>query len=129
MEAELKLDGIAKLIGNQEKDPPMVKHAQHSKYWNEWLSAIHEELEALKAKEVYKEIDKLPPGKKAVESKWVLHIKCDKDGQILRFKDQLVAKGFTQIFGQDYTFNFTPVTHWESIQSILCIVAINDFEL
>jgi len=69
MEAELKLDGIANLTDNQEKDLPTVKHTQHSKYWNEWLSAMHEELEALKAKDVYEEIDKLPPRKKAIQSK------------------------------------------------------------
>jgi len=129
MEAELKLDGIAKLTDDQEKDPPTVKHAQHSKYWNEWLSAMHEELEVLKAKDVYEEIDKLPPGKKAIQSKWVLHIKCDKDRQISRFKGRLVMKGFTQIFGCDYTFTFAPVARWESIWLILCIAAINDFEL
>ena len=80
-------------------DPPTVHHAQCSKFWGEWLAAIHKELEALKAKGVYKDITKLPPNKKAVQCKWVLHIKCDKDGQISRFKACLVAKGFTQVFG------------------------------
>jgi len=88
-----------------------------------------EELEALNAKDVYEEINKLPPGKKPVQSKWVLQIKCDKDGQISHFKGWLVVKGFTQIFSQDFIFTFAPVACWESIQSILCITAMNDFEL
>jgi formate dehydrogenase maturation protein FdhE len=78
-----------------DQDPPSVRHAQWSKYWNEWLAAIHEELEALKAKEVYEEIDTLPHSRKAVQCKWVLHIKCDQHGQISRFKGHLVTKGFT----------------------------------
>ena len=90
---------------------------------------MHEELEALKAKEVYEEISELPPGRRAVQCKWVLRIKRDKDGQISRFKGRLVAKGFTQIFGQDFTFTFSPVARWESIRSILCIATLNDFEL
>jgi reverse transcriptase-like protein len=90
---------------------------------------MHEELEALKAKEVYEEVNQLLPGRKAVQSKWVLHIKWDKEGQILHFKAQLVAKGFTQVFGQDFTFTFAPVAHWESIHTILCIATLNDFEL
>src|SRR5216684_4141097 len=66
---------------------------------------------------------------KVVQCKWVLHIKQDKDGQISRFKCHLVAKGFTQIPRQDYTFTFTPVAHWDSICSILCIAALNNLEL
>ena len=56
---------------------------------------MHEELEALKAKYVYEEIEELPPRRKAMQCKWVLHIKQDKDGQISHFKGHLVAKGFT----------------------------------
>jgi hypothetical protein len=56
---------------------------------------MHEELKALKVKEVYEEVKELPPGCKAMKSKWVLHIKWDKDGQMSRFKGHLVAKGFT----------------------------------
>jgi hypothetical protein len=92
-----------------------VRHAQHSKYWNEWLAAMHEELEALKAKDVYEEINELPPGRKAVQCKWVLRIKRDQNGHISRFKGRLVAKGFTQIPGQDFTFTFAPVARWDSI--------------
>jgi hypothetical protein len=90
---------------------------------------MHEELEALKAKEVYEEVSELPHGRKAVKCKWVLCIKRDKDGQISCFKGRLVAKGFTQIFGQDFTFTFAPVARWESIRSILCIATLNDLEL
>jgi hypothetical protein len=102
---------------------------QHSKHWNKWLTAMHEELEALKAKGVYSEVSDLSPGQKAVQCKWVFCIKHDKDGQILHFKGCLIAKGFTQIFGQDFTFTFAPVACWESIWSILCIVTLHDFKL
>jgi len=110
MEAKLKLDGIAKPTDNKERDPPTVKHAQCSKYWNEWLLAMHEELEALKAKDIYKEVNKLPPGKKAIQSKWVLHIKHDEDGQISRFKGRLVAKGSPK-FSAGTTHLLSPQSH------------------
>jgi len=127
--ADLMLDSFANLTNDKERDPPTVWHAQCLKYWNEWLAAMHQELEALKAKEVYEKVSSLPPGRKAVKSKWVLHIKCEKDGQISRFKGCLVTKGFTQIFGHNFTFTFTPVAWWESIRSILCLAMLNDFEL
>lgn len=130
LNAELILDNIANTTNDdEERDPATVRDAQHSKYWNEWLAAMHEELEALKAKEVYKEVEELPSGRHTVQCKWVLRIKRNKDGQISRFKGRLVAKGFTQIFGQDFTFTFSPVAQWESIRSILCIAKLNNFEL
>ena len=110
-------------------DPATIAEARRSSYWTEWLSAMHEELASLKAKGVYEEIPSLPPGRKAVQCKWVLHIKRDKSGDISHFKARLVAKGFTQIPGQDFTFTFAPVARWDSIRSLLCIATINDFEI
>jgi hypothetical protein len=86
LQADLVFDKYANHVTDNERDPPSVRHAQCSKHWSEWLAAMHEELEALKAKGVYTEVTQLPLGRKAVKSKWVLHIKRDKDGQISRFK-------------------------------------------
>jgi hypothetical protein len=114
------------------KDPRTVQEAKSSIYWSYWLAAkpaIHEELESLKAKGVYDEVSELPPGWKAVDSKWVLHIKRDRDGRILRFKARLVAKGFTQIPGQDFVYTFAPVAQWESIHILLTLAATLNMEV
>jgi hypothetical protein len=118
---------LCSLHDGDASDPSNISEAQKSKYWTEWLSAIHEELESLKSKGVYEETNTSPPGRKAVECKWVLHIKRDKDGSISCFKACLVAKGFTQIPGQDFTCTFAPVAQWDSIRSILCIAATHDY--
>jgi hypothetical protein len=114
---------------SEAKDPKTIREAQLSVYWAHWLAALHEELESLKAKGVYVEVDTIPPGRKPVDSKWVLHIKRDGNGLISRFKARLVAKGFTQIPGQDFTYTFAPVARWESIRILLSIVATYDWEL
>ncbi|KAF7374996.1 Integrase catalytic domain-containing protein [Mycena sanguinolenta] len=111
------------------RDPRTIQEAKSSIYWAFWLAAIHEELESLKAKGVYDEVSELPPGRKAVESKWVLHIKRDREGLISRFKARLVAKGFTQIPGQDFNYTFAPVARWESIRFVLALVADHDMVL
>lgn len=113
----------------EAKDPLTIREAQASIYWAEWLGAIYEELESLRQKGVYEEIDSLPPGRKAIGSKWVLHIKRNKDGLISRFKARLVAKGFTQVPGQDFTHTFAPVARWDSIRTILTLAATLDYEL
>lgn len=120
---------VCSLRDDDAADPQTIAEARRSRYWSEWLSAIHEELESLKHKGVYDETNILPPDRKAVQCKWVLHIKRDKDGTISRFKARLVAKGYTQIPGQDFTFTFTPVARWDSIRSILCLAAIHNYEL
>ena len=86
-------------------------------------------LEALKAKNVYEVVSELPPGRKAVQCKWVLRTKRDKKGQISHFKGRLVTKDFTQVFGEDFTFTFAPVAHWDSIRFVLCIATLKDYEL
>ena len=111
------------------RDPVTIHEAKLSIYWTEWLAAMYEELEGLKAKGVYEEVEHLPPGRRAVGNKWVLHIKRDKDFRITRFKARLVAKGFTQIPGQDFTFTFAPTARWESIRTLLTLTAIYDWEL
>ena len=120
---------LCSIRDDNASDPATVSEACRSTYWTEWLSAMHEELASLKAKGVYEEIPSLPPSRKAVQCKWVLHIKCDKAGEISHFKAHLVAKGFTQIPGQDFTFTFAPVARWDSIRSLLCLAAINDFDI
>lgn len=111
------------------KDPKTIREAQASIYWAEWLAALYEELEALRAKGVYEDVEELPPGRKAIGSKWVLHIKRNKDGMISRFKARLVAKGFSQIPGQDFTYTFAPVARWDSIRTLLTLAATFDYEL
>ncbi len=63
------------LTSDNKQDPPTLWHVKQSKYWNEWLTVMHEELEALKVKDVYEEVKELLHGRKAVQCKWVLHIK------------------------------------------------------
>ena len=70
-----------------------------------------------------------PPGRKAIQCKWVLHIKHDKTNAISRFKAWLIAKGFTQIPGQDFHYTFVPIARWDSIRAILSITTINNYEL
>ena len=71
----------------------------------------------------------LPPGEKAIGSRWVFKLKRNADGSIDRFKARLVAQGFSQRPGIDFHEVFAPTMRWGSIRSVLAIAALEDMEI
>ncbi|GJV36613.1 uncharacterized mitochondrial protein-like protein, partial [Tanacetum coccineum] len=60
----------------------------------------------------------LPYGKRAIGTKWVYRNKKDDRGIVVRNKEILVAKGYTQEKGIDYDEVFAPVAKIEAISSL-----------
>ena len=50
-----------------------------------------------------------------MDSKWVFCLKKDAEGKVVKWKAQLVARGFTQVHGVDYFETFAPVARLASI--------------
>lgn len=61
-----------------------------------WKTTMEEEIQALELNETWEFID-LPKDKKALDSKWVYRVKSDKDGNVVRLKARLVARGDRQV--------------------------------
>ena len=70
-----------------------------------WKAAMNEEMKSLQKNETW-ELVECPPGKKLVGCRWIYTMKYKADGSIERFKVRLVAKGYTQTYGIDYTETF-----------------------
>jgi hypothetical protein len=93
-----------------------------------WYKAATDEIQALVDNGTF-ELVQLPPGRKAIGSRWVFKVKRNADGSIERYKARVVAQGFAQRPGFDYTETFAPTPKWAALRAILAIAAIEDLEL
>lgn len=71
----------------------------------------------------------LPEGKKTMGCKWVFSINYKVDGSIDRYKEMLVAKGFTQTYGIDYTNTFLRVAKLNIVRVLLSLATNLDLTL
>ena len=97
-----------------------LREAKQSPEWPEWEKAIHTELDQLKRMGTWKLMEK-PSGVVAIANKFVFAKKRDKDGKLVKYKAQLVAKGCAQRPGYDYVKTHSPVVCMETIRAILAI--------
>lgn len=86
------------------------------------------EIEAIERNGTW-ELTDLPPGKWAIDLKWVFKLKKNTDGEVVKHKARLVAKGYVQRCGIDYEEVFAPVTRLETVRLLLALAAKNEWEI
>jgi hypothetical protein len=122
---------VAALKANGTSDTPKPKsfrQAMSGPDADKWYKAAAAKMQAHLDNGTW-ELVKLPAGQKAVGSKWVFKIKCNADGSIKHYKARLVAQGFSQRPGVDFTETFAPTTKWAALRSIFALAAFEDLEL
>ncbi|KAK9087507.1 hypothetical protein Syun_029901 [Stephania yunnanensis] len=107
------------------KEPTSYIQAQYDPVW---VEAMNKELQALETNGTWS-LTTLPPGKKAIGSKWIYKVKLHPDGSLDRCKACLVAKGFNQIEGVDYTDSFSPVAKNVTVRIVLSLAVARDWPL
>jgi hypothetical protein len=90
-------------------EPKSFKQAMSGPDADKWYEACMAEMQAHFENGTW-QLVQLPAGRKVIGSKWVFKIKRNADGSVEWFKACLVAQGFSQRPGVDYTETFAPTT-------------------
>ena len=69
---------------------------------NDWILAMQEELNQFTRNDVWDLVPK-PKGFNIIGTKWVFRNKLNEQGEVFRNKARLVAQGYSQQEGIDYT--------------------------
>lgn len=93
-----------------------------------WRKAMQLEIDALEKNNTWT-LEYLPPGKKAIGSKWVYKIKYNSDGSVECLKAWLVILGNHQIEGIDYNETFAPTAKMVTVRTFLAVAAAKNWEL
>lgn len=115
------------LIANEAK-PQSYHEAMQCSNAAKWHKAACEEIDTLMENSIF-ELVQLPPGCKAIGSRWVFKIKRNANGSIERYKGRLVAKGCSQRPGWNFIETFAPTPKWIVLRAILAIASAEDLEL
>ena len=113
---------------NQLSTVSIPNNVQEALVESRWKAAMNEEMKSLQKNETWELVD-CPPKKKPVGCRWVYTVKHKADGTIEHFKAQLVAKGYTQTYGIDYTDTFAHVAKINTVRVLLSLVANLDWPL
>ena len=96
-------------------DAPTLREALAGPEQNEWHTVILEELSAIKEAGTWTLVDQTPDIRNIVGCQFVLQKKCGPNGEVTQFKACLVAQGFSQREGIDYSKTFAPIVKSASL--------------
>jgi hypothetical protein len=114
-------------IGGSD-DSPALAEALRGPDREEWKEAIDKELDAHERNQTWTVVD-APHDRRPIESKIILKKKRGPSGEVVSLKARLVARGFTQRWGVDYSETFAPVSRGSTIFAVLTAAAHRDMEI
>lgn len=108
--------------------PKTIRDARKSSEWPQWLAAMEEEYGQHMSRGTW-ELVEPTEGRKAIGCRWVYAKKYDENGNVTKYKARLVAQGFSQIPGIDYTDNYAPVARLDAVRVCMALSAIKKWNM
>ncbi|KAK9062637.1 hypothetical protein SSX86_019825 [Deinandra increscens subsp. villosa] len=106
-------------------DPRSFKVASRHPHW---VDTMQNELRALQLNKTWTLVPR-PTDANVVGSKWLFRTKLRADGSLDRYKARLVAQGFSQVPGLDFSHTFSPVVKATTIRTVLSLATMYDWKL
>lgn len=120
---------MANLAENTLIEPTTYKSIFSKSDKNEWIKAVKDELNNMKELNVYTIVNTVPKNANVITPKWVFKYKHDANGKISKRKARLVARGYSQKYGIDFTATFSPTLKQDSLRLITSIAAQNNYNI
>ena len=93
-----------------------------------WQAATKKEIDSILRNYTWDVVDR-PTNKKSITGKWLFKTKKGPIGAPVKLKARVVARGFQQQEGIDYTDIFAPVVRWSTIRIVIVLAAKRKWEL
>jgi len=93
-----------------------------------WMIAMQDELNQFTRNDVWFLVPKTDD-MNIIGTKWVFRNKMDEDGNIIRNKARVVAKGYNQEEGIDFDETYAPVARLEAVRLLLAYASMCNFKL
>eukprot|EP01031_Cornospumella_fuschlensis_P026641 gene26641-32192_t len=127
-------DGLANYFlafnaGPQQPDPDSHAAAMRAFDASRWQEAEQTEIDSLSRLHVLSKPLPLPDGARVVKTKWVYKRKRAADGTVERHRARLVAKGFSQVFGEDFFDTYAPVARLTTLRLVYALTVAMDLRL
>eukprot|EP01038_Epipyxis_sp_PR26KG_P014695 gene14695-19743_t len=120
---------LAFMSGLQQPDPDSHAAAMRAFDADKWSEAEKTEIDSLSRLQVLSEPLLLPEGARVIQTKWVYKRKRNKEGNIERHRARLVAKGFTQVFGEDFFDTYAPVARLTTLRIVYALTVMLDLSI
>ena len=115
----------------RDDDPRTYKQASKAYDAEHWDEGYDNEMDSLRQHGVWTLVPRstVPKSRKIIGSRPVFFRKRNEANEVTRRKVRVVAKGYSQVEGVDYSDTFAPVARLESVRTVLGIAAILDWEI
>ena len=117
--------------GITDTDPRTYKQAIEAYDASHWDKGYDDEINSLNRHGVWTLVPRstIPKDRKIIGCRPLFIRKRNEANEVTRHKVRVVAKGYSQVEGRDYTDTFAPVARLESVRTVLGIAATLDWEI
>ena len=111
-------------------NPKTVEEALGRSDAKQWKEAMETKMETISKMGTW-DLEELPKDQETIGNKWVFLRKRDKKENIVYYKARLVAQGFSQKPGTNFSNDgtFTPVMWFETLRTLLALGAMNNWKI